>query len=106
MSCDTFLGPVTHSQQQDTILCSTVNFQSRKLKGRFVYKDFSYPAIGFTQFLCKEVMDLGIRQVLFGWVILQLLHVYVPSTGVQLAETSAVKHMVYMNIYVLILNMT
>jgi hypothetical protein len=63
-----------------------------------VQKYYSYPAIRFTQFLCKKVMDLGICQVLLGWVILQFLHVYVPSAGVQLAKTSAVKYTTYINI--------
>lgn len=48
-------------------------------------------------------MDPGICQVLLGWVILQFLHVYVPSAGVQLAKTSAVKYTAYINIQVLLL---
>jgi len=63
-----------------------------------VQKYYSYPAIRFTQFLCKKVMDLGICHVLLGWVILEFLHVYVPSAGVQLAKTSAVKYTAYINI--------
>jgi len=71
---------------------------SRNQETEKVQKYYSYPAIRFTQFLCKKVMDLGICHVLLGWVILQFLHVYVPSAGVQMAKTSAVKYRAYINI--------